>query len=179
MCELSEQGVKVRVLTNSLASNDVAPVHTGYTRHRKELLRCGVQLYELNEQLKKAESKIFTWLPGLSKSSLHAKTMAFDHKAMFVASFNYDQRSININTEIGILFYEPELARLSMERFDQNIEKVAFRVELVTDSAGKESLRWTGQEDGETVIYDAEPYTGFGKKLAVQIMRILPVDFML
>ena len=179
LCELSEQGVKVHVLTNSLASNDVAPVHTGYIRHRKELLRCGVQLYELNEQLKKAESKIFTWLPGLSKSSLHAKTMAFDHKALFVASFNFDQRSININTEIGILFYEPDLARQSMERFDQNIEKVAFRVELVTDAAGKESLRWTGQEDGKMVIYDAEPYAGFGKKLAVQIMRLIPVDFML
>jgi len=105
--------------------------------------------------------------------------MAFDHKALFVASFNFDQRSININTEIGILFYEPDLARQSMERFDQNIEKVAFRVELVTDAAGKESLRWTGQEDGEMVIYDAEPYAGFGKKLAVQIMRLIPVDFML
>ena len=66
-----------------------------------------------------------------------------------------------------------------MENFDQNIEKVAFRVELVKDANGKESLRWTGQEDSKTVIYDAEPYAGFGKKLAVQIMRLLPVDFML
>lgn len=179
LCELSKQGVKVHVLTNSLASNDVAAVHTGYTRHRKELLRCGVKLYELNEQLKKAESKIFTWLPGLSKSSLHAKMMVFDHKAMFVTSFNFDQRSINTNTEIGILFYQPELARQSMGDFDQNIEKVAFRVELVTDAAGKESLLWSGQEEGKTVTYDAEPYAGFGKKLAVKIMRFLPVDFML
>ena len=68
---------------------------------------------------------------------------------------------------------------MSMENFDQNIEKVAFRVELVTDTAGKESLLWSGQEDGKTVTYDAEPYAGFGKKLAVKIMRILPVDFML
>jgi putative cardiolipin synthase len=105
--------------------------------------------------------------------------MAFDHKAMFVASFNFDQRSININTEIGILFYQPDLARQSMEHFDQNIEKVAFRVELVTDDAGKESLRWTGQEGGRTVSYDAEPYAGIGKKLAVKVMRFLPVDFML
>jgi putative cardiolipin synthase len=179
LCELGRQGVKIHVLTNSLASNDVAAVHTGYTRHRKDLLRCGVKLYELNEQLKKAESKIFTWLPGLSKSSLHAKTMAFDHKAMFVASFNFDQRSININTEIGILFYQPDLARQSMEHFDQNIEKVAFRVELITDGDGKESLRWTGQEDGKTVSYEAEPYAGIGKKLAVKVMRFLPVDFML
>ena len=89
--------------------------------------------------------------------------MAFDHKAMFVASFNFDQRSININNEISILFYQPELARQSMGNFDQNIEKVAFRVELVKDAAGKESLLWSGQENSKTVTYDSESNAGLGK----------------
>ena len=84
ICKLSQQGVRVRILTNSLASNDVAAVHTGYIRHRKQLLRCSVELYELNELIKKEEGKRFTWLPGLSKSSLHAKTMAMDKKVTFV-----------------------------------------------------------------------------------------------
>jgi phosphatidylserine/phosphatidylglycerophosphate/cardiolipin synthase-like enzyme len=75
----------------------------------------GVHLYELNEQLKMAKGKILSWLPGLSKSSLHAKTMAFDNKGMFVGSFSFDQRSLNINNETGPLFYEPEIARLSAE----------------------------------------------------------------
>ena len=61
LCKLSQQGVKVRILTNSLVSNDVAAVHTGYMLHRKLLFRCGVQLYELNEQIKKAQSKLFSW----------------------------------------------------------------------------------------------------------------------
>ena len=178
-CELAKQGVKVHILTNSLASNDVSAVHTGYSRHRKQLLRCGVRLYELNEQLKTMQGKLFTWLPGLSKSSLHAKTMAFDHKSMFVGSFNFDQRSININNEIGILFYDPELSGKSMDDFDQQINKVAFSVELVTDADGKESLRWVGQEDGKEVIFYDEPYVGFWKKLAVKVMRVLPADFML
>lgn len=94
-------------------------------------------------------------------------------------SMRIDQRSININTEIGILFYQPDLTRQSMENFDQNIEKVAFRVELVTDAAGKESLLWSGQEEGETVSYEDEPYASYGKKMAVKLMRFLPVDFML
>jgi putative cardiolipin synthase len=179
LCEMSQNGVKVHILTNSLASNDVAAVHTGYIRHRKQLLRCGVQLYELNEQLKKAESKLFTWLPGLSKSSLHAKTMGFDHKALFVGSFNFDQRSLFINNEIGILFYEPELASQSADHFDQNVGKVAFKVELVTDEQGRESMRWIGNEAGKEVIYEDEPYAGFWKKLSVQLMRVLPVDSML
>lgn len=179
LCELSQKGVKVSILTNSLASNDVSAVHAGYTRHRKQLLRCGVHLYEFNEQLKEVENKIFTWLPGLSKSSLHAKTMAFDNKGMFVGSFNFDQRSLNINNEIGILFYEPEIARQSSENFHKHIEQGAFRVELVIDDKGNESLRWTGQEDGKEVVYYDEPYAGIAKKISVKLMRLLPVDFML
>ena len=61
LCKLSEQGVRVRILTNSLVSNDVAAVHTGYMRHRKQLLRCGVKLFELNEQIKKQRANT---LPG-------------------------------------------------------------------------------------------------------------------
>jgi len=179
ICKLSENGVRVRILTNSLVSNDVAAVHTGYMRHRKQLLRCGVELYELNEQLKKLEAKRFIWLPGLSKSSLHAKTMSMDKEVMFVGSFNFDQRSLNINTEIGILFYEPELAADTSEHFDSYIDKVAFRVELVTDEKGNESMTWTGYADGKQVVFDSEPYAGFWKKLSVNLMRILPIDAML
>ena len=175
ICKLSKQGVRVRILTNSLASNDVAAVHTGYMRHRKQLLRCGVELYELNEQLKKVEGKLFTWLPGLSKSSLHAKTMAMDKSTMFVGSFNFDQRSLNINTEIGIVFQNPEIAAHSSDNFDKHIDKVAFRVELIDDK-----LRWTGLgEDGKKAVFDVEPYTSFWKRLSVNLMRVLPVDSML
>ncbi len=174
ICKLSEQGVRVRILTNSLASNDVAAVHAGYMRHRKQLLRCGVELYELNEQLKKAEEKLFTWLPGLSKSSLHAKTMAMDKNVMFVGSFNFDQRSLNINTEIGIVFEDPEIAARSSQHFVDHIDDVAFRVELIDDS-----LQWTGIEQGKTVVFDKEPYTSFWKRLSVNMMRVLPIDGML
>jgi putative cardiolipin synthase len=175
ICKLSKQGVRVRILTNSLASNDVAAVHTGYMRHRKQLLRCGVELYELNEQLKELEAKRFTWLPGLSKSSLHAKTMGMDKNIMFVGSFNFDQRSLNINTEIGIVFHDPEIAARSSQHFDEDIDKVAFRVELIDDS-----LRWTGiDEGGKKVVFDVEPYTSFWKRLSVNLMRVLPVDSML
>ncbi|MGB5280701.1 MAG: phospholipase D family protein [Arenicellales bacterium] len=175
ICKLSKQGVRVRILTNSLASNDVAAVHTGYMRHRKQLLRCGVELYEMNEELKKVKGKLFTWLPGVSRSSLHAKTMAMDKNTMFVGSFNFDQRSLNLNTEIGIVFKDPVIAARSAQRFDEHINKVAFRVELVDDS-----LRWTGfEEGGKQVVFDVEPYTSIWKRLGVQLMRVLPVDSML
>lgn len=179
LCELSEQGVEVKILTNSLVSNDVSAVHTGYIRHRKELLRCGIQLYELNEQIKKQKEERFTWLPGLAKSSLHAKTLAIDGEAMFVGSFNFDQRSLNINNEIGILFHHPGIVSESSRHFHDNIEKVAFRVELVKDEKGLETMRWTGTEDGKEVVFYSEPYASFWKRFKVNLMRILPIDSML
>ena len=167
----------MRILTNSLASNDVSAVHAGYMRHRKQLLRCGVELYELNEQLKKVEKKRFTWLPGLSKSSLHAKTMAMDKSTMYVGSFNFDQRSMNINTEIGILFYDPKIAGAASKRFDDYIDKVAFKVILVKDKLGIESMRWIGyNKDGKKAIFNREPYTSTTKRMGVNLMRLLPID---
>jgi hypothetical protein len=63
--------------------------------------------------------------------------------------------------------------------FDEHIDKVAFRVELIKDKNGSESLRWTGIEEGEEVVFDSEPYTGFWKRLSVNMMRVLPIDSML
>ena len=179
LCRLSQKGVKVKILTNSLVSNDVAAVHAGYSKHRVPLLRCGVDLYELDEHLVAVERRAFTWLPGLSKSSLHAKTVMIDKKKMFVGSFNFDQRSLFLNTEIGLVFEQPEIAGPVADRFDRNIERFAFRVELVTNDRGKESLRWHGIEDGKAVVYDSEPYVGRGTRLAVWFMRWLPVDWLL
>ena len=179
LCKLSENGVQVRILTNSLVSNDVSAVHTGYMRHRKQLLRSGVELYELNEQIKKKEGKRFTWLPGLSKSSLHAKTMVIDGKTMFVGSFNFDQRSLNINTEIGVVFHQQEIAGNASKHYNEHIEQVAFKVELTKNEKGKESLSWTGLKEGKEVVFDSEPYASFWKRLSVNLMRVLPIDSML
>ncbi len=179
LCKLAQKGVSVKVLTNSLASNDVAAVHAGYSKSRIPLLRCGVELYELNEHLVNAERRVFSWLPGLSKSSLHAKTMIIDKAKMFVGSFNYDQRSLYLNTEIGLVFEQVDIAGPAAEKFDRNINKFAFKVELVTSDGGKESLLWHGINDGKAVTYDSEPYVGRGTKAAVWLIRWLPVDWLL
>jgi putative cardiolipin synthase len=179
LCEHARRGVSVKILTNSLASNDVAAVHAGYSNYRVALLRCGVQLYELNEHLRGAERRAFTWLPTVKKSSLHAKTMIFDRKKMFVGSFNFDPRSLYLNTEIGLVFEQPEIAGPAAVKFGENIERFAFRVELLTDARGRESLRWHGTEEGKPVTYDDEPYAGNGTKAAVWLLRRLPIEGML
>ena len=81
---LAERGVKVRILTNSLASNDVGIVHSGYAKYRKALLRGGVELYEMNKQLTRRQRKEKKGTAGSSKASLHAKSFVFDRHKVFI-----------------------------------------------------------------------------------------------
>jgi putative cardiolipin synthase len=175
LCKLSQDGVEVRILTNSLASNDVSAVHAGYSKYRRTLLRCGVRLFELDESLKDREGKMFTWLPGLAKSSLHAKTMVFDGKIMFVGSFNFDQRSLNINNEIGLLFHDPEVAGGAAKHFEENVNKVAFEVRF-SRKGGSENMHWTGGQGGPDVVMEEEPYATTMQKLIVGILKWLPIE---
>jgi len=179
LCKLSRRGVTVRILTNSLASNDVSAVHAGYAPYREKLLKAGVILYELDEDIRTKIGKRFTWLPGLKKSSLHAKTMVLDKQIMFVGSMNLDQMSLRINNEIGILFKNPQIAGRSAQAFDDHIESVAFRLQLHTDKEGTESIRWYLKKDGREIVYESEPYVGFWKKLGVRLVQMLPVESLL
>ncbi|MEM7144521.1 MAG: phospholipase D family protein [Verrucomicrobiota bacterium] len=175
LCKLVADGVDVRILTNSLASNDVSAVHAGYSKYRRRLLRCGVRLFELDEMLKEREGKSFTWLPGLKKSSLHAKSMVFDDDTMFVGSFNFDQRSLFINNEIGLVFRDPELAAAASQRFEDNINEVAFEVRM-TDEGGRSKLEWVGGQGGPDVVMTEEPHATTGQKIMVGILKWLPID---
>ena len=175
LCKLSQDGVKVRILTNSLASNDVSAVHAGYSKYRCRLLRCGVRLFELDESLKDREVKVFTWLPGLAKSSLHAKTMVFDGEIMFVGSFNFDQRSLNINNEIGLVFHDAAVAGAAAKNFEENVNKVAFEVRF-SRQGGRENMKWMGGRDGPDVVLEKEPYATTMQKLTVGIVKWLPIE---
>jgi putative cardiolipin synthase len=179
LCALRGRGVRVSILTNSLASNDVSAVHAGYAKYRMRLLKCGVALYELDEDIRKRPGNTRAWVPGLSKSSLHAKTMALDRKAIFVGSMNLDQRSLNINNEIGVLFFNTEIADKSVRLFYENIDMAAYRLVLHTDSGGRESIRWHLKEGDTEIVFDSEPRVGFWKKVKVGIFRLLPVESLL
>ena len=175
LCKLSRDGVKLRILTNSLASNDVSAVHAGYSKYRRTLLRCGVRLFELDETLKDRQSRMFTWLPSLAKSSLHAKTMVFDGEIMFVGSFNFDKRSLFINNEIGLLFHDPAIAGASAKRFEENVHKVAFEVRFSHEGASG-NMEWTGGQGGPDTVMKKEPYATTMQKLIVGVLKWLPID---
>ena len=106
---LHERNVRVRVLTNSLASNDVLPAHSGYAKTRKQLLESGMELYELRPDTD-AFRPGWSLLSKGSRAALHNKAMVFDREAVFIGSFNLDPRSAWINTEAGLYIESPELA---------------------------------------------------------------------
>jgi cardiolipin synthase C len=167
---LVRRGVRVRILTNSLAANDVAATHAGYAKARVALLQGGVELYELKPTADRSERRVKD-IASSSKSGLHAKTYAVDDDRVFVGSFNFDPRSTNLNTEIGMLFESPSLASRLSVFLDKVYPDLAYRVTL--DAKG--DLRW---EDGKTV-YDTEPETSWGQRAAVRFVSWLPVDWLL
>mgnify|MGYP001824264517 FL=1 len=162
------EGVRVRILTNSLSSNDVSLVHAGYMRYRKELVAGGVELYEFKAvQSKELEDELGRNRIGASRASLHAKFFGFDRRYLFVGSFNLDARSAILNTELGAYFESPEVARRMAQVFDDEIMLIAYRVQL--DDEG--DLEWvTSAPDGEEQRVDNEPDTTFWQRVSPRIL---------
>ena len=121
------RGIKIRVLTNSLASNDVLAVHAGYAKHRRALLEAGVMLYEL----KRIETAPRARGRGSSSGSLHAKTLQIDDSYLFIGSFNFDPRSVRLNTEMGVVIKNQAMARELSAYFDSRMPLAgAYEVRL-------------------------------------------------
>jgi putative cardiolipin synthase len=172
---LRERGVTVRVLTNALEATDVPAVHAGYAKRRQRLLRAGVELYELRRQAAHDEAKMDTGIFGSSGSSLHAKTFAVDAQHVFVGSFNFDPRSVHLNTEQGFVIDSPELARQVDAAFEGPVVAQSYTVKLDANGA----LYWTEQVGGQTVRHTTEPGTTWWKRASVVLLSWLPIEWLL
>jgi putative cardiolipin synthase len=176
LSELSQRGVHVRIFTNSLSSNDVGIVHSGYSKYRKRLLSNGVELYEMNKRMTRKQRKEKKGPTGSSKASLHAKSFVFDRKQVFIGSLNLDPRAVLHNTEIGVVLTSKEIAEAMGKFFDENIEQIAFRLELKEEKEGLKRIYWHGLENGEPQVFNVEPYTSFWRRFGVGFMSLLPIE---
>ncbi|MGY6270767.1 phospholipase D family protein [Achromobacter denitrificans] len=172
---MARSGVKVKVLTNALEATDVAVVHSGYARRRKDLLASGVELFEMKRMPGDVERNKSMGPFGSSGSSLHAKTFAVDGRRIFVGSFNFDPRSARINTELGFVIDSPALASRIAESFEHDIPSVAYRVCL--DDKG--SLYWLEQRGGQSIRHDTEPGTTLWQRMSVWFVSLLPLESLL
>ncbi len=179
---LVERGVRVRVLTNSLAANDVGLVHAGYMRYRRALLEGGVELYEYKAKDIKKSDKV-RW-SGSSSASLHAKTMGADGERIFIGSFNLDPRSVALNTEMGVIIDNPELGAQLEQGFDTLVQENAYQVKLVDGDLRWFDLRTVNGSSAETgeaevAVFDREPATGWWQRFMARTLSVIVPESML
>jgi cardiolipin synthase C len=165
LASMAMGGTRVGILTNSLAANDVAAVHGGYSRYRKSLLKGGVQLWEMKPMgVNQAESSLF----GSSGASLHTKAFAVDGRTLFVGSYNLDPRSTWLNCEQGVLVENATLAKQLEANFAEHTEGPrAWRVTLDDNE-----MRWS---DG-TESFDSDPHASLGRRFQAWLTRVLHLD---
>jgi putative cardiolipin synthase len=162
---IDRSGSSVRVLTNSLAANDVAMVYGGYSKSREPLLQGGVEIWELKPAPGiTAKSSMF----GSKGASLHTKALTADGRMAFVGSYNIDPRSTSLNCEQGIFVESREIST--------QLEQI-FR----TDTSGEHAWAVTLQDgqlqwsDG-TQTYDSAPDASAGRRFQAWLAKVLPLD---
>lgn len=168
LTEIQKSGVEVTVITNSLAANNQFTVHGGYAPSRKPLLEAGIKLYEVRPDADVSGTE-FVNASG-AKATLHTKSFIVDDEEVFIGSFNFDPRSANINTELGVIIYDSDLARIYAELIDEALPSQTYEVFL--NEKGK--VRWRTDQDGQEIIYDKEPETTWGQRFGAGFARILP-----
>ncbi len=173
-----------RMHNKSLSSTDGIMAQSGYARHRVALLKGGIELYELRADRKTEASRSLRH-SAKEKSGLHSKTYIFDREEVFIGSFNFDQRSANINAEVGIVYKIPAMAKLIASRvFDNAVNDFAYRVELDVkhgqDEDGMdevtETVVWVETRDGKEYRYTTQPGTSGWRRFNEGVFSILPIE---
>ncbi|WP_460907739.1 phospholipase D-like domain-containing protein [Paraburkholderia jirisanensis] len=182
---LTARGVKVKVLTNSLAATDAVAVQAGYSPYREPLLRAGVDLYEFKPVQGDGNSGRAGVFGSRSRSSLHAKTLVFDRKTLVIGSMNLDPRSAHLNTELALVIHSPQLADQVAQIFDRVTGPGAsYHVTLAPPgpklSRGpanvQSNLMWTDVENDVVTTYTVDPNAGFYRNALTGLFLLLPVD---
>ena len=150
--DLRKRNVKVTILTNSFAANDVPLAHAGYARYRMELLRTGIDIYELSPTRIQHNERLL--LPGTSLGRLHAKTAVIDQSMVYIGSVNLDPRSESVNTELGLFARCPELAKEVIRVINISKLQSSYRLRFASDG---QSLEWLAIDDRGEVVFSEEP----------------------
>ena len=165
---MRRRGVRVRILTNSLASNDVPTVHAGYTRYRRALLRAGVELHEYQ----RFGNRPRRHHRASRCNALHAKTLVVDRRLAWIGSFNLDPRSSRLNTEMAVLLESETLAAELAARMERDL--APDRSWRVMMRRGSRELRWLGEKKGAPVEAHSEPDASLWWRAWVKLARQFP-----
>jgi putative cardiolipin synthase len=172
---LRERGVAFSIVTNSLAAIDEVAVYTGYRRYRPEILRLGVDLYELSpERLKVNAAKFNEYGPPFDR--LHAKCAVIDRKTVFIGSVNFDPRSDKHNTEFGLFIYSTVLADELLRLIEYVKVDGSYRLRM---SANASEIEWVAQDGGVERVMSDEPEASNWKRLLLNVLTpFVPEDLL-
>ena len=166
---LQAKGVDITVITNSLAANNQFMVHAGYKPARKPLLKNGIALYEVRPDATVSGTEFID--ASAATATLHTKAFIVDRKAVFIGSFNFDPRSANLNTELGVIIYDPELGQSFARDIETNIRGGAYEVFLDAN----DRVRWRGWDGDRELIYKKEPETSWWDRFEVRFVGLFPI----
>jgi cardiolipin synthase C len=159
---LAASGVKVSLITSALSAADFITVHGAYRSFRRPLLAAGAFIYEFSKPA----------LAGQKRDVLHSKVFIIDGKQALLGSLNFDLRSAFINTELGLLFEQPELvAKLSALFMVLSSPEQAYRV-----TCEGHALRWAVERVGLPAAMAVEPEAGWSRRVVSWIVGQLPIQ---
>lgn len=178
--DIRKRGVRVRVLTNSLASNDAIAAHAGYARYRKALLGLGIELYEMHAEQRGTLTSFGRGSGGAgssggkSRASLHAKAVVIDNRLLVVGSMNLDLRSKLQNSEVAVVVRSSKLATEAAALILPSLSKGAYKVESQGDGLVWRAPQGSGLQDAVS-----EPDASLGLKILVRVIGPFAPDEML
>jgi putative cardiolipin synthase len=164
---IAAKGVRVVVITNSLASNNHTSVHSGYAKYRKDLIKAGIELYEARANAVSDPGEGGTKAEAMT---MHTKAMIFDRERLFVGSLNLDPRSIEINSEMGMVITSAEMVGDLADQLFESLGDWTYRVKLNEDG----HLRWHATIDGVKVVETSEPLASWVRKFNAWFLKIGP-----
>ena len=147
---MRRRGVRIRVLTNSLAATDEPVVYGGYERYVVPMLRLGVEIHELSPSLVRQQARLGRF--GDSLGMLHAKIIVVDRTRVFISSLNFDGRSERYNTELGVLIDNAEIAEDLLDMLD--FAGSSYRLRLAADG---ERIEWISGSGEQEQAHEREP----------------------
>lgn len=174
--QMAGEGVRIRVLTNSQAATDVVIVHSAYVKYRPELLHAGIGIYELKPEYAASDHTENRIIGGPSTASLHSKSLAIDGERIFIGSFNFDLRSLLLNTEMGVVIESPRLAGRLDQTFSTFFPLASYQPEV------QETGRMIWRErlaDGSHILHGEEPGTTLASRLTLRFLGLLPIEWLL
>jgi putative cardiolipin synthase len=159
---LISRGVKINILTNSLATNNHTSAHAAYSKYRQQILDMGIGIYEMRH-----DGNMIAEM-GTTGFTLHSKYIIFDDDIVFIGSLNLDPRSLYLNTELGVMMESPDLVRVLRVDFEEMI-KPENSYQLLNTSEG---IEWHSNAGVET----RDPAKNSWQRFMFRLFRLLPIS---